>query len=158
MNRNRKAIYKSSLKKKVTWLAGALLGLLLVMSFMRSGQVRSADAADKPNIIILFCDDLGYGDLSAYGHPTIRTPNLDRMAAEGMKFTNFYSGSPACTASRYALLTGRFPVRSGFEWVLYPKSERGIHPREWTLAEGLKSAGYATACYGKWHLGTSIKT
>lgn len=110
-----------------------------------------------PNIIILFCDDLGYGDLSGYGHPTIRTPNLDRMVAEGMKFTNFYSGSPACTASRYALLTGRFPARSGFDWVLYPGSERGIHPREWTLAEGLKRAGYATACFGKWHLGSTKK-
>ncbi len=108
----------------------------------------------NPNIVILFCDDLGYGDLGVYGHPTIRTPNLDRMAAEGMKFTNFYSGSPACTASRYALLTGRYPIRSGFSWVLYPGSERGIHPEELTLAEGLKQAGYRTACFGKWHLGS----
>ncbi len=108
-----------------------------------------------PNIVVLFVDDLGYGDISCYGHPSIRTPNIDRMASEGMKFTNFYSGSPACTASRYALLTGRYPIRSGFPWVLYPKSERGIHPEELTLAEGLKKAGYATACYGKWHLGTT---
>ena len=103
----------------------------------------------------MFVDDLGYGDLGVYGHPTIKTPNLDRMAQEGMKFTNFYSGSPACTASRYALLTGKYPIRSGFPWVLYPKSEKGIHPKEFTLAEGLKSAGYQTACYGKWHLGTT---
>ncbi len=115
----------------------------------------SIDENRKPNIIILFADDLGYGDLTSYGHPTIKTPNLDQMVAEGMKFTNFYSGSPACTASRYSLLTGRYPVRSGFAWVLVPKSPRGIHPKEYTLAEGLKDAGYATAAYGKWHLGVT---
>lgn len=111
----------------------------------------------SPNIIILFADDLGYGDLGVYGHPTIRTPNLDAMATNGMKFTNFYSGSPACTASRYALLTGRYPIRSGFQWVLYPNSSRGIHANEYTLAEGMKDAGYVTACFGKWHLGTTKK-
>ncbi len=106
-----------------------------------------------PNIIILFCDDLGYGDLSGYGHPTIQTPNLDKMAAEGIKFTNFYSASPKCTASRYALMTGRLPVRSGLNAVLGPASKKGIHPKEITLAEGLKETGYATAIFGKWHLG-----
>ena len=110
-----------------------------------------------PNIIILFCDDLGYGDLGVNGHPTIETPNLDRMALAGRRLTNFYSASPACTASRYALLTGKYPGRSGFDWVLYPKSERGIHPKEITLAESLKQVGYATACYGKWHLGSTKK-
>lgn len=111
----------------------------------------------QPNIVILFCDDMGYGDIGSYGHPTIHTPNLDRMVQEGMKFTQFYSGSPACTASRYALLTGRYPVRSGFSWVLYPESPRGIHPNEFTIAEGLKEAGYATAAFGKWHLGSTDK-
>jgi arylsulfatase A len=106
-----------------------------------------------PNVVILFADDMGYGDLGCYGNPVIRTPNLDRMAAEGMRFTQFYSASPACTASRYALLTGLYPKRSGFGWVLAPKSERGIHPKERTLAEELKAAGYATAAFGKWHLG-----
>ncbi|MCB0587056.1 MAG: sulfatase, partial [Phaeodactylibacter sp.] len=132
------------------------LGLFFAPFFLFCQNSQPAPPA-KPNIIILFCDDLGYGDLGTYGHPTIRTPNLDRMAAEGMKFTNFYSGSPACTASRYALLTGRYPIRSGFSWVLYPASERGIHPEELTLAEGLKQAGYQTACFGKWHLGTTKK-
>ena len=110
-----------------------------------------------PNIVLLFADDLGYGDLGAYGHPTIRTPNLDGLVAKGVKFTNFYSGSPACTASRYALLTGRYPVHSGFDWVLYPYSSKGIHPNEITLAEGLKEMGYATGAFGKWHLGTTKK-
>ncbi|MCB9304261.1 MAG: sulfatase [Lewinellaceae bacterium] len=144
------------MKYRLLFLISGLASFLLLGSRSRILPEREA-GRELPNIVILFSDDLGYGDLSAYGHPTIRTPNLDRMAAEGMKFTNFYSGSPACSASRYALLTGRFPVRSGFDWVLYPKSERCIHPREWTLAEGLKQAGYATACYGKWHLGTTKK-
>lgn len=109
----------------------------------------------SPNIVLLFADDLGYGDLGVFGHPTIRTPNLDGLAANGVKFTNFYSGSPACTASRYALLTGRYPVFSGFDWVLYPNSSKGIHPNEITLAEGLKEMGYATGAFGKWHLGTA---
>lgn len=118
-------------------------------------DVLDNNEVDKPNIVIIFCDDLGYGDLTSYGHPTIKTPNLDRMASEGMKFTNFYSGSPACTASRYALLTGRYPIRSGFGWVLSPRSPRGMHPEEITLAEGMKKAGYGTAMFGKWHLGVT---
>jgi arylsulfatase len=131
--------------------------LLLVIVLLQSCSSSSSSKNSQPNIIILFADDLGYGDLGVYGHPTIRTPNLDAMASNGMKFTNFYSGSPACTASRYALLTGRYPIRSGFPWVLHPNSSRGIHPKEYTLAEGMKDAGYATACFGKWHLGTTKK-
>ncbi len=129
-----------------------LFSIFLLISCHQKNQIPS-----PPNIILFFCDDLGYGDLGNYGHPTIRTPNLDRMAAQGLKFTNFYSGSPACTASRYALLTGRYPIRSGFSWVLVPNSSRGLHPKEVTIAEGLKNAGYATACYGKWHLGNTKK-
>ncbi|MFC3879626.1 sulfatase [Algoriphagus namhaensis] len=125
----------------------ALLLMLLSMSF--------APAQQKPNVIILFADDMGYGDVGINGHPTIRTPHLDRMAMEGMRWTNFYSTSPACTASRYGLLTGRYPERSGFGWVLNPDSPRGIHPKEETLAELLKAQGYRTAMYGKWHLGTT---
>ncbi|MFK7775956.1 MAG: sulfatase [Saprospiraceae bacterium] len=128
-----------------------------VIVLLQSCNISNESENTSPNIIILFADDLGYGDLGVYGHPTIRTPNLDAMAAKGMKFTNFYSGSPACTASRYALLTGRYPIRSGFQWVLYPNSSRGIHANEYTLAEGMKDAGYATACFGKWHLGTTKK-
>lgn len=131
--------------------------LFLSISFVMlncSGTL-TTDQISKPNIIIIFCDDLGYGDLTSYGHPTIKTPNLDRMASEGMKFTNFYSGSPACTASRYALLTGRYPIRSGFGWVLSPRSPRGMHPEEVTLAEGMKKVNYSTAMFGKWHLGVT---
>ncbi|NRA51732.1 MAG: sulfatase-like hydrolase/transferase, partial [Phaeodactylibacter sp.] len=121
------------------------LCLFVAVSFVNPPKTEET----PPNIIVIFCDDLGYGDLHSYGHPTIATPHLDQMAQEGMLFTQFYSASPACTASRYALLTGRYPIRSGFDWVLYPKSERGVHPDEYTLAEGLKDAGYRTACFGK---------
>lgn len=111
----------------------------------------------RPNFVILFADDLGYGDLGCYGHPTIRTPALDRMAAEGMKFTQFYSAAPVCTPSRAALLTGRLPIRSGMcsdkRRVLFPNSAGGLPDHEITLAEALKTNGYATACIGKWHLG-----
>ena len=109
-----------------------------------------------PNIVIIFADDLGYGDLGVYGHPTIQTPRLDEMASEGMKFTQFYAAASVCTPSRAALLTGRLPVRSGMAGnrrVLFPDSELGIPADEITIAEALKEKGYATAAIGKWHLG-----
>ena len=111
----------------------------------------------QPNFIIIFADDLGYGDLSSYGNPTIHTPNLDRMAHEGQKWTNFYVAASVCTPSRAALLTGRLTVRSGMSngktRVLFPNSKKGLPASEITLAEQLKKAGYNTACIGKWHLG-----
>ena len=111
----------------------------------------------KPNFIVIFCDDMGYGDLTCFGHPTIRTPNLDKMAAEGQKWTNFYVGASVCTPSRAALLTGRLPIRSGMcsdkRRVLFPDSAGGLPKSEVTIAEALKDEGYATACIGKWHLG-----
>jgi len=117
----------------------------------------AAPAAAKPNIVVIFCDDLGYGDLGVFGHPTIQTPNLDRMAAEGQKWTSFYTAAPVCTPSRAALLTGRLPVRSGMtsmpRRVLFPNSSGGIPEEEVLLPEILKEQGYATACVGKWHLG-----
>lgn len=122
-------------------------------------NITQATAANRPpNIVIIFADDLGYGDLGCYGHPSISTPNLDRMAAEGMRFTDFYAAACVCTPSRAALLTGRLPVRSGMaggpgRHVLYPNSPGGLPHDEITIAEALKTKGYATACIGKWHLG-----
>jgi arylsulfatase A len=117
----------------------------------------SAESTRPPNVVVIFADDLGYGDLGCYGHPTIRTPHLDRMANEGIRFTQFYSASSVCTPSRAALLTGRLPIRNGMcsdrRRVLFPDSGGGIPAEELTLAEGLKTKGYATACIGKWHLG-----
>jgi len=113
----------------------------------------------KPNFVIIFCDDMGYGDPSCYGHPTIRTPNIDRMAREGQRWTDFYCGAPVCTPSRAAIMTGRLPIRSGLcalsDWplVLMPWSTGGLPKNEITIAEALKTKGYATACVGKWHLG-----
>lgn len=116
----------------------------------------SLTAAEQPNIVLIFADDLGYGDLGCYGSPTIRTPHLDRMAAEGLRFTDFYSAAEVCTPSRAALLTGRYPIRSGMcggRRVLFPNSKGGLPDKEVTIAEALKAKGYATAHIGKWHLG-----
>jgi arylsulfatase A len=110
-------------------------------------------ANDRPNLIIIFTDDMGYGDLGVYGHPTIKTPHLDQMACEGQKWTQFYVAASVCTPSRAGLLTGRLPVRSGMNHVLFPHSERGLPPDEITLARILKDHGYRTAMAGKWHLG-----
>ena len=120
-------------------------------------QPSSAEEPRPPNVVILFADDLGYGDLGCYGHPSIRTPNLDRMAAEGLRFTQFYVAEPVCTPSRAALLTGRLPVQTGMygdrNVVLFPDSKGGLPDGETTIAGALKAKGYATACVGKWHLG-----
>ena len=105
-----------------------------------------------PNIVFIYCDDLGYGDLGVYGSG-IRTPNLDRMAAEGARFTQFYSANPVCSPSRAALLTGRYPTRTGVPRVLFPTDTTGLALSETTLAQMLKGAGYRTMCIGKWHLG-----
>jgi arylsulfatase A-like enzyme len=110
-----------------------------------------------PNVIIILADDLGYGDLGSFGHPTIATPNLDRMAREGLRFTQFYAAECVCTPSRAALLTGRLPIRNGMcsdkRRVLFSDSTGGLPDGEVTIAESLKTKKYATACVGKWHLG-----
>lgn len=106
-----------------------------------------------PNIVLIYADDLGYGDLSCYGSG-IRTPNLDRMAEEGIRLTDFYSASPVCSPARAALLTGRYPSRVGVPRVLGPDEPAGLPDSETTIAKMLKGVGYATACIGKWHLGS----
>jgi arylsulfatase A len=134
-------------------LFGGLAGWALLLLGIGSTTV----AAEKPNFVVVFCDDLGYGDLGCFGHPTIRTPNLDRMAVEGQRWTSFYVGASVCTPSRAALLTGRLPNRNGMmsakRRVLFPDSKGGLPNSEITIAEALKTVGYATAAVGKWHLG-----
>lgn len=133
-----------------------LFSFVTILSLQAMTVQAAALQAAQPNIVIIYADDLGYGDLGCYGSPVIRTPNLDRMAAEGLRFTDFYSGAEVCTPSRTALLTGRYPLRSGMAGarrVLFGNSKGGLPPAEVTLAESLKSAGYATAHIGKWHLG-----
>ncbi|MCA9246375.1 MAG: sulfatase [Planctomycetales bacterium] len=127
--------------------------LLLVI-----GSGTQAIGADqKPNFVVIFCDDLGYGDIGPFGHPTIATPNLDRMAREGMRLTQFYAAACVCTPSRAGLMTGRLPIRNGMchdrRRVLFPDSQGGLPADEITIAELLHGNGYATGCIGKWHLG-----
>jgi arylsulfatase A len=105
------------------------------------------------NVVLIFADDLGYGDLACYGHPTIRTPHLDRLASEGVRFTQFYVSASLCTPSRGSLMTGRYPMRTGLNLVLFPHSTGGLPESEVTVAELLKQRGYATQIVGKWHLG-----
>jgi arylsulfatase A-like enzyme len=113
----------------------------------------SAPETDRPNFIIIFADDMGYGDWGYAGHPTIRTPNLERMAREGVVMTQFYTAVAVCSPSRASLLTGRYFVRTGVHQVLYPFHDTGLPKTELTLATLLKQRDYATACVGKWHLG-----
>lgn len=127
--------------------------LHLLFAFLSIASIQARD----PNFIVIFCDDLGYGDLGAYGNPTIKTPHLDRMAREGQKWTQFYVADPVCTPSRAGLLTGRYPIRNGMtsaaRVVFFPDSSGGLPPSEITIAEVLKQKEYATAAVGKWHLG-----
>ncbi len=116
------------------------------------------EALDQPNIVIIYLDDSGYGDYAHHGNPTISTPTISQLAYNGTSFSQFYTSSPACSASRYSLLTGRVPGRSGLgSWVIGPDHPRYLHPNEITIAEGLKSQGYRTAMFGKWHLGSPNK-
>ncbi|MBS0204989.1 MAG: sulfatase [Planctomycetes bacterium] len=133
-----------------------LVTLSWKLSIQPEQQACSAEKFRGANIIVIFADDLGYGDLGCYGSPTIRTPHLDQMAREGLRFTDFYSAAEVCTPSRAALLTGRYPIRNGMcgpRRVLFPNSKGGLPTREVTIADALRDQGYATAHIGKWHLG-----
>jgi arylsulfatase A len=112
-------------------------------------------SARTPNVVFILCDDLGFGDLACYGSK-LRTPNLDHLASEGMRFTNFNSADPVCSPSRAALLTGRYPTRVGVPNVLFPKDTGGLDLGEVTMANMLKARGYKTMCVGKWHLGRPV--
>ncbi len=113
--------------------------------------------SDRPNFVIVFLDDCGYRDIGCFGADGYETPHLDRMAAEGIRFTDFYAAAASCTPSRAALVTGCYPSRVGLPNVLDHTANIGLHEDETTIAEVLKSRGYATACYGKWHLGHHSK-
>lgn len=131
-------------------------GIVVVLLFLLATTLPgfSRPPGDRPNVVLIFLDDSGYGDYAHHGNPVIETPAISKLAAEGVEFTQFYVPSPACSASRYSLFTGRYAGRSGFPgWVLGPRSEAHLAAEETTLAEGLKSAGYATGLFGKWHLG-----
>ena len=141
--------------KQVPSIAAVVLVMLL-------GEFCISDAADgeeRPNVVFVLVDNLGYGDIGCFGSTLHRTPNIDRLASEGVRLTSFYSAAPVCTPSRASFLTGCYPRRVGMHvdyngtQVLMAVSSRGLNPEEHTIAELLKEQGYATACFGKWHLG-----
>jgi len=130
--------------------------LIFVFALISAGPVPAADQAPAtrpPNVVLLFADDLGYSDVGCYGAVGFKTPNLDRIAAEGRQFTSFYVAQAVCTASRAALMSGCYPNRIGMHGALNHTSKEGINDAELLLPEMFKSRGYATACFGKWHLG-----
>lgn len=132
---------------------------ILSILFLAQSACLIFAASPPPNIILIYMDDMGYGDLGCFGSTKNRTPHLDRMAANGIKFTDFYVTSGVCTPSRSSLMTGCYPRRLNLhvdennKWVLFPGARKGLNPEETTIAEILKTRGYATTCIGKWHLG-----
>ena len=142
-------------------LTNCCRGLMaIVVVALATQSVSAADA--RPNVIVILCDDLGFGDLGCNGHPHIQTPNLDRLATEGIRFTNFYSAAPVCSPSRVGLMTGRSPNRAGvYDWIPEAKANGEAKPdardlvhmqlHEGTLPQLLKTAGYATCMAGKVH-------
>ena len=118
------------------------------------GRSAAASAVSKPNFVVIFIDDMGYGDIEPFGSTMNSTPHLNRMAKEGMKLTSFYIGWAPCTPSRASLMTGCYARRVGMDGrVCFPAEARGLNPDEVTIADVLKTKGYATGCFGKWHLG-----
>lgn len=122
------------------------------------GRAPAAEEETPPNVVVIFADDLGYGDLSCYGATKLKTPNIDRLAAEGRRFTDAHSASAVCTPSRYALITGRYPFRKGLSRPVFLRTGLVIDKEQTSIADVMKNAGYSTACIGKWHLGFGEKT
>ncbi len=136
-----------------TSVASRIFVILLVL-FTCSILSDPATADENPNIVLIFIDDMGYADIGPFGNTVNKTPNLDRMAREGNTLRQFYVSNTACTPSRSALMTGTYAQRIGMDgWVVFPGEKRGLNPKETTIAEILKEHGYATGCFGKWHLG-----
>ena len=127
--------------------------LWIILLIVVLATIGCQPASDTPNVILIITDDQGWVDLGSYGSDILSTPHLDALAANGLRFTDFYTAAASCSPSRAAFLTGMYPQRIGIPGVLMPQSRRGLHPGERTLAEMLKDLGYATAIYGKWHLG-----
>ncbi|QGJ68728.1 Cerebroside-sulfatase [Planctomycetales bacterium 10988] len=142
-------------------LASSLL-LLGLAAVPESNRAAERPEIEKPNFIMIYCDDLGYGDLGCFGSKKHRTPNIDRLAEEGMKFTDFHVTSGVCTPSRSSLMTGCYPQRVDMHenqegrHVFFPGDAKGLNPQETTVADILKKAGYTTACVGKWHMGDQL--
>lgn len=133
--------------------------LLIILTAILANNSNAGNETAPPNIVLIFCDDLGFADLSCYGSVWNQTPEIDRMAVEGLRFTDFYAGAPVCTPSRAGLMTGSYARRVDLDldydnrWVLFPRAHKGINPEETILPEALKKAGYTSAIIGKWHLG-----
>jgi len=130
-----------------------LAGLTLSAGGLTQGCTSFNGDQRPPNVVLIFIDDMGYGDVGVYGAEGYSTPNLDRLATEGMRFTDFYASQAVCSASRASLLTGCYAERVSIRGALSPSAEVGLNPDETTLAEMLKTRGYSTAIFGKWHLG-----
>ena len=138
----------------------SFLGSVTIVGLLASAAAFAAprEAMDRPNFVVIFTDDQGYGDLSCYGSSVVKTPNIDRLAREGARLTSFYVAAPVCSPSRAALMTGCYPKRVSMSYgtsfpVLLAGDRKGLHPNEITIAELLEPRGYATGCFGKWHLG-----
>jgi arylsulfatase A-like enzyme len=127
--------------------------LLAALTYATGTSAQPKSTSKKTNFVFILCDDMGYNDVGPYGATDIRTPNIDKLASGGLKFTSFYTPSPVCSPTRAGLLTGRYPKRLGIDHVFFPESFTGLSPDEVTIAEALKTQGYATGAIGKWHLG-----
>ena len=141
---------------KTASLYRSLVGNVAISVALILVPVLSFADRSPPNILLIYVDDLGYGDLASYGHPVLKTPNLDRLASEGLRLTSYYAPSALCSPSRAGLLTGRTPYRTGIQSWIPENSGIYLRDEEITLAEVLKSSGYSTALIGKWHLNSDL--